>query len=283
MYPQSNHGGIDMTSQTRRQHKARRKPSDKGELRQKTTASLKSASRGRKTSFERNILGDQEAMRSPMATKNRILNAARHHFAEFGLAHASVRAITKKAGVNSAMLRYYFGSKKTLYVEVVHAITKRLVDVRVASLDQLRETFPDQPIPIELLLRSYAQPLFPRIENELSQDAEIYLRFFGRMYTEPSDELRDIIQPQFTDLQQMYIREIAKSVPYVAHNTIIFRFVLLVGSLAFLYSKVGAVKTLSNGTFDESDTEQTLTQLVTSYAALFRTPEIAQVPLSNGE
>jgi len=205
-----------------------------------------------------------------LGTREKILEAAKQHFADFGLAHASIRAITRIAGVNSALIRYHFGSKKALYEEVVRAIAKRLIAVRIASLERLRAAHSSKPIPLEELLLSYAEPLFPRPQDDLSQDAAIYLRFFGRMYTEPSDDLRGIIQSQFTELQTMYIREIQKTVPEVPLDTVVFRFGLLIGSLTFLGSKIGVIEILSAGTVDESDTDYTLTQYVASYAALFR-------------
>ena len=228
----------------------------------------------RKTSFQRSKESDRDSTDS-ITTKDKILEAAKQHFADFGLAHASVRAITKIAGVNSALLRYYFGSKRALYEEVVHNITKRLVEVRIHSLEQLRAEHSDAGIPVEELLLSYAAPLFPRAVDDLSQDAAIYLRFFGRVYTEASDDLTEIIQSKFTDLQKMYVEELIRSLPDLTRETVIFRFGMLIGSLTFLGSKVGIISILSNGRFDENDHQEILSRFVASYAALFRAPDEA--------
>jgi len=227
----------------------------------------------RTTSYERNRELREKGAAQTVATRDKILDAARQHFADFGLAHASVRAITRLAGVNSALVRYYFGSKKTLYEEVVQNIAKRLIEVRLQSLQQLKDAHAGEPIPIEKLLWSYAEPLFPRPVDDLSKDASIYLRFFGRLYTEPSDDLREIIQSKFTDLQRLYIAEISRAVPHLAHTSLIFRFGLLIGTLTFLGSKVGIINTLSHGSIDENNSIQTLTEFTTAFAAVFRAPE----------
>ncbi len=53
--------------------------------------------------------------RQPEASRNAILQAALAEFAQEGLAGARVDAIAEAAGVNKALLYYYFRDKETLY------------------------------------------------------------------------------------------------------------------------------------------------------------------------
>ena len=55
----------------------------------------------------------------PESPRGRILEAARKLFAEEGLDATSTRAIAEAAGVNLAMIHYYFGSKEKLYERVL--------------------------------------------------------------------------------------------------------------------------------------------------------------------
>lgn len=57
--------------------------------------------------------------RQPEASRNAILKAALAEFAQEGLAGARVDAIAEAAGVNKALLYYYFGSKERLYLAVL--------------------------------------------------------------------------------------------------------------------------------------------------------------------
>lgn len=59
-----------------------------------------------------NIFGHDDA-------KSRILRAGRDLFAEQGYSSVTVREITARAGVNQAMISYYFGGKEALYGEVL--------------------------------------------------------------------------------------------------------------------------------------------------------------------
>jgi AcrR family transcriptional regulator len=54
-------------------------------------------------------------------TREAILDAARHAFAERGYDGASIRAIATSAGVDPALVLHYFGSKDKLFLETVGA------------------------------------------------------------------------------------------------------------------------------------------------------------------
>lgn len=64
-----------------------------------------------------------------VSKREAILNAAEQLFAVSGYAGTSTRAIAKKAGVNIAMLSYYFGSKQELLYSVIERFSVRLQQV----------------------------------------------------------------------------------------------------------------------------------------------------------
>lgn len=59
-------------------------------------------------------------------TASRILAAAEESFAERGLAGARTERIAARAGVNKALLYYYFGSKRNLYRAVLRNLLEQL-------------------------------------------------------------------------------------------------------------------------------------------------------------
>ena len=59
-------------------------------------------------------------------SKKRILQAALHEFSLQGLKGARVENIARAAGVNKAMIFYYFSSKQKLYEEVLNTSLKKI-------------------------------------------------------------------------------------------------------------------------------------------------------------
>jgi AcrR family transcriptional regulator len=53
-------------------------------------------------------------------TRNRILASARELFASKGIRNTSIRAVAAAAGVDSALVHHYFGTKEKLFAAAVH-------------------------------------------------------------------------------------------------------------------------------------------------------------------
>ena len=65
-------------------------------------------------------------------TKTRILDAAVREFSEHGLAGARTEQIAASAGVNKALLYYYFESKEKLYAAALEMVSARVRDRSLA-------------------------------------------------------------------------------------------------------------------------------------------------------
>ena len=75
-------------------------------------------------------------------TRSRILEAALTEFAANGLAGARTEAIAAAAGVNKALLYYYFESKENLYAATLEMVSARVRDRSMAVF--LREASPGE-------------------------------------------------------------------------------------------------------------------------------------------
>jgi len=90
-------------------------------------------------------------------SKEKILEAAREEFAEYGFSGARVDKIAKKAGINKAMLFYYFSSKENLYKSVLRDAAEKLMS-QIKSI-----------VTPELKAKTFLEKM-----------PEIYIRYFSR-------------------------------------------------------------------------------------------------------
>ncbi|WP_210593372.1 TetR family transcriptional regulator [Streptomyces sp. GESEQ-35] len=68
-------------------------------------------------------------------TRDLILNAAREEFSERGYEKTSVRAIAKAAGVDSALVHHYFGTKEQVFAAAVEVAFAPALKIRDAVLE----------------------------------------------------------------------------------------------------------------------------------------------------
>jgi TetR/AcrR family transcriptional regulator len=80
---------------------------------------------------------------TPQPRKETILLIAEEVFAQYNFEGASIRLITKRLGVNSAMISYYFGSKEALYLEIfklrLHEVTEEISRFEAVDLNPVEK------------------------------------------------------------------------------------------------------------------------------------------------
>jgi TetR/AcrR family transcriptional regulator len=70
--------------------------------------------------------GSKPQRRDPVATRKKLLTAARREFAKSGLAGARVDEIALRAGVNKQLVYHYFGDKDALYLAVLEWVYEEI-------------------------------------------------------------------------------------------------------------------------------------------------------------
>jgi AcrR family transcriptional regulator len=125
-------------------------------------------------------------MNAPTDTRDRILDAAQHLFAEHGYEGTSIRDITIAAEANVAAVGYHFGSKEGLYADVLQSLVGPL-----ARRVQWSCRAPRPPLDrIESVVRAVfdhvrGRPEMPRIMvREMASGREVNPRIittFGRL------------------------------------------------------------------------------------------------------
>jgi TetR/AcrR family transcriptional regulator len=137
----------------------------------------------------------QPAPERATETRTRILDAALSEFAAHGLAGARTDRIAQAAGVNKALLYYYFDSKENLYLAALEMISAKIRDRTMAVF--LRESSPG-----ERVLRS-ALEHFDRIitQNEFQR---LLQQEMMRLHKGETGALPVLAKRVFAPLMAMY-------------------------------------------------------------------------------
>ncbi|MEZ4828855.1 MAG: TetR/AcrR family transcriptional regulator [Bacteroidia bacterium] len=112
-------------------------------------------------------------MKKDDSTEKRILDAARKVFYEKGLAGARMEEIAQEAGINKAMLHYYFRSKQKLFekifLEAFGQIFPRLIAIVASDISLEEKISQISTSYIEVLTENPQLPLF--VMSSIQRDA----------------------------------------------------------------------------------------------------------------
>ncbi len=126
-------------------------------------------------------------------TRSRILEAATRVFSEKGKEGARMHEIAELAGVNQAMLHYYFSTKEGLYEEMLYRIFSGVLGQIVPVFFQDSEK--DPRLKIEGFVDAYvdfiaSQPYLPPIMmREIAGGAETVVKVLARVLSEKQVKL----------------------------------------------------------------------------------------------
>lgn len=113
--------------------------------------------------------------------RHRIIEAARIEFAEKGFDVATTRDIAEQAKVNQAMIHYYFGSKKQLYMRVLTTQLYLLFGSIAPKFDPHRS-------PIDFVVS------FPLLMIDTLRDHPIWMKFMRREMASGAQGLLEMIE-----------------------------------------------------------------------------------------
>ncbi|MDF1560543.1 MAG: TetR/AcrR family transcriptional regulator [Bacteroidales bacterium] len=164
-------------------------------------------------------------------TQSKIFDAATEVFEEKGYAGARMQVIADRAGINKALLHYYFRTKDQLFMAVFHVLLKKMFE-KILSIFMEEATFKEKmrrflDEHIEFLIRNPKLPLF--LLNEISRNPALaeglretlqYSQIRDLIYEKHSKELKGYGIKK-SDMPQLMITIVGMSVFPVAARDMI--------------------------------------------------------------
>lgn len=204
--------------------------------------------------------------------KDRLLDSAELAFANSGFDGASMREIVQDAGVNLATAYYYFESKEGLMLAV---LKRRFDPLKEQQRELLRQNSLETPGALESILHALVAPVLG-----LTKSANgIELRLIGRMMTEPSQQIQELLCGQYDDVRNAFLEAFKRALPGIPLPDLFWRIECTWGALAALLCNPAKIKQRTEGCCDPTDTDQLLAHLVPFFAAGFRAPAVTAPPV----
>jgi len=189
-------------------------------------------------------------------------------FSSKGFRDVSVREIAAHAGVNSALVGYYFRGKQALFNEVYRAHALPLAQERLRRLAAISRK--NRKPSIEEILRAWLLPWLQLEDNQ--RESALHLRFTANLSGERWEQTKKAA-PFMHRTHAAFIEAFQKCLPGLSRETLMWRLHFVVGAIVFGIRVPDPLLANSKGMCDPGDLEATLAQILPFAEAGFRTPE----------
>lgn len=201
-------------------------------------------------------------------SQQRIFASAERLFAERGFDGVSVRDIANDAGVNGAMIGYYFGSKQGLLSEVYSSHCRVLNQERLRLLKEFSQM--KQGPTLEHVLEAFIRPsLAVTVDSHGRSD---FTRLRAILSGENASLLEQLIAENFDQSSLTFVNALRKCLPHLKREDVLWRFHFLLGAIYYTGTGPRRIFELSGGRCDPLDPVASAEEMIPFLAAGFRAP-----------
>jgi AcrR family transcriptional regulator len=205
---------------------------------------------------------------SGSGSKEKLLRSAESLFSAKGFREVSVREIAAHAGVNYALVSYYFRGKRALFDEVFRTHASPLIQEGMKRLEAITRN--DRKPSVEEILKAWLLPWL-QLDNNYQARA-IHLRVTANL----SHERWEYNKKVSNDMRRNYsafIQVLHSRLPYLSKDTLMWRLHFIMGALVFGIRQPAPLIALSGGRCDPNDLEATFDQILPFAIAGFCAPD----------
>ena len=199
--------------------------------------------------------------------KETILDSAEGLFARHGFHGVTTRQVASEAGVDTALIHYYFGAKRELFDAVFLRRAEILNQAREASMDAYVKAHAAGEMTVEGVIEAFIDPLL-RISQDGGPGWKSYFALVAQVNNTPA--WGGETMARFFDPVVHRLVETLKSVrPQAEYRDLYWCYQFLTGSMMLALSETGRIDSLSEGECHSSDLEAVRQRLFSYCAAGF--------------
>jgi AcrR family transcriptional regulator len=209
----------------------------------------------------------QKTARSADA-REAILDAAEGLFAHHGLDAVSVRDVGRKARVDTALVHYYFDTKRGLFDAVFARRAEILNKQRIEAISSYEANPGPKGVTIEGLIDAFLRPLFDASVNGGPRWKD-YFAIIAQVNNNP-DWGGETMARFFDPVIRHLIAALRRTLPKARDEDLFWSYHFLSGALTLTFAQTGRIDRLSNGLCRSSDFEAASARMSRYIAAGFR-------------
>ena len=209
---------------------------------------------------------DKKAQQS-LETRNRLLDAAEELFANFGLYGVTVRNVSEHVGVDSALIPYYFGTKRGMFDAVFARRAETINAARMAAMDAY-EARVGNDVTVEGAIGAFLSPI---LENDRHEDAG--WRNFSALVALANNSKEwggEMMSRYFDHVIHRLIELLRKAMPGAKLADLYWSYQMFSGALMVIQASTGRIELLSHGKCSSDDVDAFSERLIDYTAAGFR-------------
>jgi AcrR family transcriptional regulator len=204
------------------------------------------------------------------SSREKLICSAERLFADRGFDGVSVRDIANSAGVNSALVGYYFRGKEGLLSEVYTRHCEPLKRERARLLDEYSKAASGPTL--EQVIEAFIRPSLEVTTDKHGRTN--FTRLRAVLSAENSALLEKLVAENFDQSSGIFVDALCKCLPELTREDIFWRFHFLLGTIYYTGAGPNRIRTLSKGRCDPSDPVATCRHLIPFLAAGFRAPQV---------
>jgi len=163
--------------------------------------------------------------------REEILDAAEAVFADLGYSGAPLRRVAEAAGVTTALINYYFGSKHQLYEEVYLRKAISISKARLENLHALEQS--GKELDAQALVRAFLEPA---IKMRQTPDGATFLRLQWGVHTEPKELSNALRSRAYDESTHAYAAALQRAMPDLSKSAAYSRLILMIGATLYVFS-----------------------------------------------
>jgi AcrR family transcriptional regulator len=195
-----------------------------------------------------------------------ILDSAEAEFAQKGYTGTTLASVAKTAGVDTSLMRYYFGDKERLFEAVFKRRGPIVNALRLEAFSRYEAETGDN-MTLEGVIDAFIRP---GLELSIKDDG---WRNYDRVvaYVNSSGgELASLMSEVFDSSARVMLQQMRRLLPHAAEEDIYWSYHFLSGGLTFSLGQTGRIDTISRGLVSSTDLAAILDRLPILYAAGIR-------------